>query len=165
MSVNWMCRDDNTKCKFFSYVCRCWRRCRQMQAETVNNNKRRARACVCLWMCCIFCMCCVTVCARLDHFCWFCSQSQHLRMSGEVGGRLFDWRFLQLHNQCVRVRARNASPSTSLSAAATAAADCARVIYMCGCIDEQMCDSLCVWVCVGGMRRRVLSKWKWHKYL
>lgn len=79
-------------------------------------------------------------------------------MSGEVGGRLFDWRFLQLHNQCVRVRARNASPSTSLSAAATAAADCARVIYMCGCIDEQMCDSLCVWVCVGGMRRRVLSK-------
>lgn len=100
---------------------------------------------------------CVRVCVVLYVFCYSVRKIRslllilfsvtHLRMNGEVGGRLFDWRFLQLHNQCVR--AWNASPSTSQSAAATAAADCARVIYMCGCIDETIVRlSLCVWVCV-----------------
>lgn len=133
--------------------------------EGEQQQETSASMCVSVYVL-YFCVCCVTVCARLDHFCWFCSQSQHLRLNGEVGGRLFDWRFLQLHNQCVRVRARNASPSTYVSVCSCDGC-CwlrARHLYVWVYRWANVRLSLCVGVC-RCMCRRILNKWKWHKYL
>lgn len=49
-----------------------------------KQQEKRASMCVSVYV--LYFVCFVIVCARLDHFCWFCSQSQHLRISGEVEG-------------------------------------------------------------------------------